>query len=100
MVIRHPLVVDHYKSITLQTSKQTFFYLLCTSNVRPKEIPESINFKYWDSFLVYDPHASSYKTAKSMCASFTQFNALILFISLNSRHPKPSCMSGIVSCRP
>lgn len=63
MVIRHPLVVDHYKSITLQTSKQTLFYLLCTSNVRPREIPESINFKYWDSFLVYDPHASSYKTA-------------------------------------
>lgn len=89
MVIRHPLVEDHYKNITPQTSTTNFLL----SSVLPNQSTSNLKLEkkwrgIWNTdihieqlYFLYDLHSSSYKTALSVYASYTQFDELILFIS-------------------
>lgn len=70
MVIRHPLVEDHYKNITPQT--QTFFYPLSFQSEAHQTSNWRKLLKVWiwhtdihieQLHFLYDLHSSGYKTA-------------------------------------
>lgn len=90
MVIRHPLVEDHYKNITQQTSTIIFFYPLCIQTKAHQTSKWSNSWKSEFEILIFILNSSTFHTIyippfikqhRSMCASYTDFDELILFIS-------------------